>query len=340
MAKSFYFFSLASLLPLIALGQEPTVTSKFTVTGTVRDAAGKPVRNSVVIPLSEFGIPLNRGDAKPATMESVQKAGGKDFVLFTQTDERGVFSLDLPPGKYRIAAQSWLDKREITDLLEKNGSRFRIDGFFEIEFGNEMEAAETFEIKPIGAGTITLTSQEASDMLLISTKSLAGDPALGFMALTGGFWSGLIGGTRMQKKEIVISGLPEGEIQFYSFVNDNNGGMGGVKATIVEGENSRVHLPVIAGWSNGHRTPPPELEDLVKYFKDNPAEIGKLNQYTEKLKQKYLPDGQKPRARTGWIELQKKVASHLQDEYELGNGKKVTLADAWAAQAYHRMSKK
>ena len=68
-----------------------------------------------------------------------QKAGGKDFVLFTKTDDRGVFVLELPVGKYRIVAQSWLDKPRVTDLLDKNGSRLRIDGVVEFEFGNESQ---------------------------------------------------------------------------------------------------------------------------------------------------------------------------------------------------------
>ena len=327
------FFLGASVLP----GQEAEI-EKFPIGGIVLGADGEPIAHSTVIPLSEFGAPLNKDNALPATMESVQRANGKDFVLFTQTNEAGQFSIELPAGSYRVVAQSWLDKPQVTDLLAKNGSRLRLDGLAKVEFGTEMEAAEEVEIKPIGEGTIRLTSQEASDLLLISTHPLAGDPALGFMALTGGFWGGLVGGTRMEKKEILLSGLPSGELQFYSFVNDNNGGWGGVKASIINGHNGSVHLPVIAGWSNGHRTPPPELEELVKYFDENMDEVAKLQEFTTELQQRYTPKGEQVRGRH-WTDLQVKMAIHLSDDYQLANDQTVKLADAWAAMAYHHMNR-
>ncbi len=318
--------------------QDSDPAARYTVTGTVLDANEKPLPRSIVIPLSEFGVPLNGSDATPATMNSVQQAEGKDFVLFTQTDEQGVFSLELPPGQYRIVAQSWLDQAQVTGLLEKNGSRLRIDGYTELQFASEMEAAETVEIRPVGNGSIKLSSQESGDLVLISSEPLAGDPALGFLALTGGFWSGLLGGTRMEEKEILISGLPEGELQFYSFVNDNNGGWGGVRATVVPGRIVEAYLPLIAGWSNGHRTPPAELEDLVTYFNDNPAESGKLNEFMAQLLKQYLPDDPESQ-QSHRFEAQLKLAEHLQDEYKLANGETVTLADAMAASAYHRMKR-
>ena len=289
--KTAVIFFVASLVsaasPFLVFGQQEEVSGEeFVLSGTVLDSDGVGIANSNVIPLSEFGVPLNDHDHKPATMSSVQKAGGKPFVAFTRTNEQGHFSLRLPAGKYRIVAQSRLDRPHVEDLLAKNGSRLRIDGVVELQFDNEMKASEDFQIRPVGTGSVKLTTQEASDMLLVSTRSLAGDPALGFLALTGGFWGGLIAGTRMERKEIVISGLPDGEIQFYSFVNDNNGGMGGVRAHLIAGGYEEVYLPVIAGWSNGHRTPPAELEDLVQYFADHPDDLDNLKTQLNELQKR------------------------------------------------------
>ncbi len=337
-ANIFVSLVLASLCCVGGSARQPAPVERFAVTGTVVDADGNPVNHSIVIPLSGFGVPLNKQNAQPLSWNSLQQFGDEDFVLFTRTDERGVFQVDLPVGQYRIVAQSWLDQPHVTNLMAKNGSQLRIDGVTEMEFGSEMEAAETIEIRPAGSGTVRLTSQEASDMLLISTQPLAGDPVLGFMALTGGFWGGLLGGTRMENRAIAISGLPDGEIQFFSFVNDNNGGMGGVMATVVAGQISQVHLPVIAGWSNGHRTPPAELEPLVGHFRDHPEEIQRLMNHTEALQKQCVPDN--PDDPAGHrFELQVKMAAHLQDEYQLASGDRITLADAWAAMAYSQMNR-
>ncbi|MGI9519795.1 MAG: carboxypeptidase-like regulatory domain-containing protein [Pirellulaceae bacterium] len=320
------------------VGQDTPAPERFTVTGTVMDESGDPVAHSVVIPLSEFGVPLLRSDATPATMMSIQEAGGEDFVLFTQSDADGKFSFELPAGKYRIGAQSWPGKTEITDLLERNGGQLRIDGIVEYEFASEMEASEPIAIRPIGACTVKVTSQESGDLVLISTEPLAGDPALGFMALTGTFWSGLVGGAAMKDKELTVSGLPAGEVSFYVFVNDNNGGWGGAKTTVVEGHNPDVYAGLLAGWSNAHKTPPPELEELTDYFMEHPDEAKKLNEYANELMSQYLPEDSQGRGK-GWIDAQLKVSEHLQDEYELASGETVTLADAWAANTYARMNR-
>ncbi len=334
-----YSMFLACLvLPAFCLAQEEPAPETFTVSGTVLDESGDPVEHSVVIPLSEFGVPLLSSNATPATMMSIQEAGGEDFVLFTQSDDNGAFSMELPPGKYRIGAQSWPGKTEINDLLERNGGHLRIDGMVEYEFGSEMEASEPIEIRPLGACTVKVRSQESGDLVLISTEPLAGDPALGFLALTGTFWSGLIGGAPMKDKELTVSGLPKGEISFYVFVNDNNGGWGGAKTNVVEGHNPDVYAGLLAGWSNAHKTPPPELEELTDYFIEHPEEGARLNDYTNTLAERYLPEDSERRGQ-GRFEAQLKVSQHLQDEYELENGETVTLADAWAANTYARMNR-
>ena len=244
--KTIPFVVIAILFSATALAQDrnspeiPVHDDLYTVSGTVLDDDGNPVANSVVIPLSSYVVPLNANDARPASMQSVEDSGLKNFILFTKADSEGKFTLQLPPGGYRIVAQSWLDNPDVDDLLGKNGSRLRVDGVAKIESESEMQAAEEIEIRPIGSGSITLSSQESSDLLLVSTRPLACDPAIGMLALTGDFWSGLVAGTRMEKKSITISGLPAGEIQFFSFVNDNNGGIGGSRHP--SSERPQIHL--------------------------------------------------------------------------------------------------
>lgn len=325
---------------LVAQDNVAEAPESFTITGVVLDEQGDAVANSVVIPLSEFGIPLERERVQPLTMQSIQRKfnDNEDYVLHTTTDIEGKFNLQLPLGKYRLVAQSWLDKREIKRVLDDNGSRLRVDGVAEVEFDNEMEASEIVEIRPLGQASAKVSSQEASDMLLVSANPLAGDPALGFMALTGDFWPGLLAGTAMERKDILISGLPPGDVQFFSFVNDNNGGMGGTLATLAEGQTTDVYVGVIAGWSNGHRTPPPALEDLTNYFLEDKDEATRLDQTVRELQQKYMPEGE-DRSMETMMEASRKMVVHLDDEYELMNGEKVTLGEAMAARNYARMKK-
>ena len=225
---------------------QETAPERFAVTGLVLDASSRPIAGSIVIPLTSEGIPLGKHEVQPLNMQRVQEAGGKDFVLFVKTNDQGRFVVEFTRWQlFESWLKTWVDHPDVTDLLAKNGSHLRIDGWVACEFAGEMEAAEELEIRPIGGGSIRLTSQEASDLLLISSQPLAGDPALGFMALDRRILGAVCWAAREWKKgEILISGLPAGEIQFYSFVNDNNGGWGGVRATIEEG---RTGISTLAG---------------------------------------------------------------------------------------------
>lgn len=329
-----------ALTPVVSQAcQEESQQSSFSVSGIVLGAEEQPVVGSVVIPLSQYGIPLDRSGV-PLTMQSMMMSGSsdEDFILSTATDKDGRFTMKLAPGKYRFVAQTWLDKQTIEKILDKNGSRLRFDGMTEIEFDTELGASETLEIKPVGTATVRLTSQEASDMLMVSTNRLAADPALGIIALDSNFIAGLIAGARMEGKEILISGLPSGEIQFFSIVNDNNGGMGGTLATAIENETTDVYVGVIAGWSNGHRTPPPELESLTEYFVKTPEETNKVNARLKELQEQHSGSGNQ--TMEDRMKSMQQLLPHLKEDYQLANGETVTFGDAMAAMTYARMQKK
>lgn len=321
------------------LPDRETPENRFAVSGLVLDDSGIPVANSVVIPLSAHGIPLNVSDARPVTMQLVQESGLTNFVLFAKTDNKGKFTLQLPSGGYRIVAQSCLDKPDVEDLLGKNGSRLRVDGVAEFEFSGEMQATAKVIIRPIGSGTVTLSTQESSDLLLVSTKPLACDPAIGMLALVGDFWTGLVAGTRMEEKSITISGLPAGEIQFFSFVNDNNGGIGGSKTLLEEGESTELYLGVIAGWSNGHRTPPDELKELVQYLQEHPEEEARIKRHLQEVQRELAESANDAEPLDLW-ESHLRLAKHLPEPWILADGKQITVADAWAAMRYCELAKK
>ena len=336
-AVNLAIWALISLFPLAASGQEEPET--FQITGKVLDDSGNPVSGSVVVPLSEHGVPLARANSKPATMQAIEFSDDEDFILFAQTDRDGDFSLELPSGKYRLAAQSWPGKEKVSRLLDKNGSHLRIDGFTEVEFSNEMEASEVIEILPIGTAQLTVSSQEKSDMLLISTEPLACDIVLGFAAMMGDFWNGLVAGGAMERKEIVISGLPAGTIQVVSFVNDNNGGFGASRTTLQEGESSELYVGVIAGWSNGHRTPPEALSELTDYFVEHPEEAHRANQVMQQIYSS--DDGDDAQDQLNRMQsLSRQLLDRLDEEFQLSSGEKTTLGNALAAAAYARMQKK
>lgn len=315
-----------------AAAQDETVPRRFSVAGKVLSADKQPVVGSIVIPLTIDGAP-HSSDGVPLDLNSLEKyPGDEGVVLFAETDQQGRFQLELQPGKYRLVAQSWLDREApVTNVLGRHGSTLRMDGSARFEFETEMNATEEVVIHPSGTGAVTLRSQEAGDLLLFSTEPLACDPVLAFMALTGTYWQGLLGGTAMEDNEMLITGLPEGDIHFFSFVNDNNGGWGGVTAKVKSGAATQVDLPLIAGWSNGHRDPPPELAELTEYFANNPAEGARVKEILSQLQKQIEGESggrlPRPMAMTA-------MASHLKDPFELADGRTITFADAWAASTW------
>ena len=308
----------------------------FTLSGTVLDAEGQPVPHSVVIPLSEHGIPLRRSNLEPVSLDAIESAEKEDFILSSETNGAGVFSFNLPPGKYRLVAQSWPGHTGIQRILERHGSHLRMDGLLELEFSNEMEASEVHEIRPIGTASLKVTSQEKSDMLLISSEPFACDIALGFVALMGDFWNGLLAGTAMEKKEILISGLPAGEIQVFSFINDNNGGIGAGKTKLAEGESGELYVGVLAGWSNGHRTPPAELKELTKYLLENQQDLARTDRVMQELQEAFASSNH-GNGLERMTEYSKLLLPRLPEEFRLSNGEKTTLGEILAAAVYARM---
>ena len=319
---------------LIAAQESRDAATSFAVSGQVVGFDDEPIAGSLVIPLNEHGVPLSKKTGKAVTMTDLDKADDFNAILFSRTDDKGQFELRLPAGKYRFFAQSWLAKADINNLLAKNGIEIRLDGVKDsVEI--ESEEAPEIKIKPIGNARISIDLRvgNSSTLLLVSTKPLAGDPVLGFAAWSGGFWAGLIGGNRMLKGDTVISGLPSGKIQLAAFANDNNPGFGGVLVELEGGEDKKVDIPLIASWSDGHKTPPDRLVWLVEHMKNNPADADRVQRYimarVERMNEK----------RPDLISYSIRAAEHLSDEFELTGGKKTTVGDGLAAMAYVRLAK-
>ena len=143
-------------------------SAAFELQGRVLTASGDPVQHSVVVPLSKSGFPTNAETGAILTLQETSLFNDESGFQFAQTDEAGNFSVKLVAGEFRLVAISWLDAEQpITNPLDRNGSRIRLDGVFSIDIQNEMEAAEPVIIQPIGEANVRLSSQEASDLLIV-----------------------------------------------------------------------------------------------------------------------------------------------------------------------------
>lgn len=143
----------------------------------------------------------------------------------------------------------------------------------------------------------------------------------------------------MEKKSIRISGLPEGDLQFFSLVNDNNGGMGGTTARIVAHSETAVYVPVIAGWSNGHRTPPDGLRELTDYFLAHGDEMQKVQEHSEAITTADKPADEMMK-NSDRVAAMGRLADHVDEAWTLANGTEVTFGEALAAVNYARMAER
>lgn len=306
------------------------------ISGTVLDAMGRPVRDSIVTPLTKYGAPIAKCDGKPLTAKSFQEMQEQDFFVSSVTNAEGQFTLQIPPGDYRLIALSWMDHPSAKVVLAKNGKRVRLDGIADnLRFRDGMDAAIPVPIRPIGNSELTLSTTTSGTYLFFSTGSLAGDPALGFTAWAKEFPRGLIGATRIQGKQMTISGLPAGQVQFAAFANDNNPGFGGVSVTLAENDYREVRLPIIASWSDGHKKPPSRLEKLVAQMKENREDRNVVKAYVTSK----MTDENGEKTQGNFLELSFKLAQYLDDEIELSDGSVRSFGDCLAALSYMRLNR-
>ena len=114
------------------------------------------------------------------------------------------------------------------------------------------------------------------------------------------------------------------------FALDNSPGFAAI--TIPPPESGLVRLPAepfVAGWSDGRKTPPPNLAELMEFMKTHELSVQQLLNIPEMSNANFKV----------WQARMQELTSELSRTVDLPEGKSARVGDLLAADAYRRLQK-
>lgn len=321
----------------------------------IDDSSQRSMPGAAVVFLcdAESGLPIMPGTKKPLDLEHIDEATyAFDGFWHAVTSNNGSFEFnDVPAGKYRLFAQSWVgisgmprglppdrdDPRpEPSDTIILHGVASRVIDTNATEEGSarqlapqeavEVKANETIRvfIKQLGTGVqrILCDPEVEHNYVLVGLNPTLGDPVLSVAGWDKHFLTGLIGLTRMEIPHVTLIGLPnDKEVHVSLFNYDNNPGSGGV--SFIAGKQATVRLPVYATWSNGKYEPPSRLVKLTTHLEQTGTKIEQLLPVEQHKARDYFDY----------------LWQHGHDEIEVPGYGPATVVDIAAAEGYRSLRK-
>jgi hypothetical protein len=306
--------------------------TSFRIEGTItlpNDGCDKPL---VVLCDAASGEPLCRQTVQPFTMlmGSTNDNLSTDWLqAIPDSDGRFQFA-NLPPGNYIVVAQAWNSQIQPTNLLKFHAETVHLLGREEVTVPSEL--ARRVNLTAPGTNSIRFDQQFPNDdgFLMLGTRPQRGDPALAWLGWGTNFITHLIGCNMMPRGRTTVHGLPD-EAYASIFANDDSPGFGSTRLSF--GEANGVKMPIVAGWSDGYKTPPTNLVWLVELLQSNKFKMDELLGITSK-----------PRAGATLVEREREKARMLapiwDKEITLPTGQKTRVVDLLAALGYARLSGK
>lgn len=300
------------------------------ISGVVHTTGGRAAPSvCVVVCDAASGIPLDSATHRPFTDDASQRNEAFERVLLATTGEDGSFELSLPPGAYRLLAQSW--EVTPTEVLGVNGVDvwlFGTTGTIDLDDAE----TETVNLQPAGDCVLSVHADSANNesLFLVSAAPTRADPILGFAGWTGPFIGQMLGGNRAPGGRTVFHGLAEGEVHVAVFSADNIPGFGAASVTLESGRPVEVDVPWVVTWSNGVHSPPPGLEALT----DSVAAMSKPEQLaliSEAMRVAAIDPSLDPIAQMGAL------GPALSRTVQLETGEERPLGDVLAAVGYARL---
>lgn len=328
--------AIALTLALAAFPQEPAASSG-PIEGHVLDAERQAVPNAYVVLFDRAtGMPLGDESYKPFIRhEEGQKHSTFEDWVHTLTDDQGAFRFDaVPPGKYRVIAQSFPDQVE-GGPLEQHGLSVDLRGMAEVEV-----PGAAVELKPLGTGTFVYDRGASNDdwYLFLSTGAPRADAVLGPLGWSGPFLEQGIGWMRMKDGECIVRGLPGKRCHFTIFANDSSPCFGQGSFLVFAGKVATSKQNLVGGWSDAIHDPPKELEALTDKCDEYMETEGYAGIEAILTKGREEAWAQYER-RQGFSALfdSARILGPLERELDLPWGGKATVGEVMAASAYARL---
>jgi hypothetical protein len=318
---------LASLTCFLARAQ---TNATFQIEGAITMPDDGCNQSIVVLCDLASGEPLGRDTMQPFTAVMPSDSGKIMEWVFTSADASGRFQFtNIPAGDYIVVAQAWKSETQPTNLLHFRSETVHLLGREEVHLPSTK--AQNLKLTSPGTNDIRFDQQVGNDggFLILSTRPQLGDPILAWFGWGTNFISHIIGFNWMLHGKTTLHGTPD-QVYASIFVNDNSPGFGSMKVQV--GETNIARMPIVAGWSDGYKTPPTNLVWLMELIQTNKLSIDQL------LK---LP---RPDRSRDFIEQQRERWRMLkpiwENEVTLPNGQKTRVVDLITADGYARLNAK
>lgn len=304
-----------------------------TVWGVVLEGqSGSP---DVVVGLcdAQTGLPLTKQTYEP--MQWFKAKGVKkvsDQMAIVLSDDRGYFRFEhVPDGCYRLVAQRW--SGAFKGVFEKHGTVIQLMGTADdIVVPRPMEYHKALiGLRSPGKRLVEFDQQvgNSETFMFLSTAKPTFDPVLGLYAMGMDFLQNIIGVNRMPYGKTTIVGAPDDAFFAFLIAPDNQAGFVSLKVPASKTRYVGVPFePFVASWSDGRKTPPADLAELMLLW----------DQEGGKLKQLYDPEKLRSKSFMSLVmELEKPVELPEVIRSKLTWQRSVRVGDLLAIQGYRNL---
>jgi hypothetical protein len=277
------------------------------------------------------GLPLEKETYKSIDLGKSHPSNLSSEMAIAVTNKNGEFRFDnVPDGIYRLVAQKWIGPYK--GIFEEHGTVIQLMGSANnivVPRSNDYKKALVV-LMPPGQGIVQFDQKVPNNdtFMFLSMSTPEFDPILGLNAMGTSFQQHLIGVNRMPLGITTVIGVPNKPIHAFFFAPDNSPGFASIKVEPSPLCMVRVPAePFVAGWSDGRKTPPPELADLMKLMDKHSLttqDMLKIPKISNATYQAY-----RVRMQELMQELSRKV--------ELPEGQSARVGDLLAVESYRRL---
>ncbi len=316
-----------------ARSDEPAAGSVHTISGIVMELRSGTPDVSVCLCDAATGLPLAKDTYKPIGSGSGPQGAMAQEMAILVTDDRGQFRFEqVPAGKYRLVAQKWTGP--FKGIFAEHGTVIQLMGTADdVLVPRPTDDRQALvSLRPSGGGIVQFDQDVANNetFLFLSKSPPEFDPILGLNAMGTPFLQHLIGFNRMPLGKTTVIGVPGVPLHAFFFAADNSPGFATVEVPVSNVGLVRVPPePFVAGWSDGRKTPPPELAKLMGFMETNALTPDQLLNIPE------LSNANFAAHQARMQELQK----DLSHKVELAEGVTARVGDILAVKGYQRLKK-
>jgi hypothetical protein len=327
-------FHIASLIAVSFFSQqvaadEPAIDATHTISGLVMELRSGTPDVPVCLCDAESGIPLSKDTYQPLTGLTQL-----DQIAVVLTNSKGEFRFEkVPDGRYRVVAQKWVGP--FKGIAEQHGTVIQLMGFAnDVVVPRPVESEKAYVVlTPPGKGIVSFDQDvpNSDTIMFLSTVPPEFDPILGLEAMGASFRQHVIGINRMPLGLTTVVGVPDSKpIYAFFFAPDNSPGFATLKVPPSPlGFRRMAPETFVAGWSDGRRTPPPELAELTRFLDSHSLSVSQLLN---------IP----PLSNATFKEYGKRMEELMRDlsrKVELPEGKSARVGDLLAAESYRLVKK-